>query len=252
METVGRLRTRVDRREDQLEQRQHPGTDQGHHDEARGAEAEEEKDVDRGDGEAGHGCTMAETAAAPALAYDAGVSEARPASPAPVGEEDRRDGGRVVFRARRPAALVIPLAVVTETAGVLFLLNGATIGWFVCAAPAVALVATGLVLRPSLELTREGLLQRQYPFSSLTRWEVIDAMGITRAGNRVVLAYRLVAGIPPPRRQPAASLLRAAQRPYDGGYFVDSLVGDPDRILATVEEYRASAELRAALPHVQR
>jgi hypothetical protein len=180
------------------------------------------------------------------------VSEARPASPAPVGEEDLRGGGRVVFRARRPAALVIPLAAVTETAGALFLLNGATIGWFVCAAPAVALVATGLILRPSLELTREGLLQRQYPFSSLTRWEVIDAMGITRAGNRMVLAYRLVAGIPPPRRQPAASLLRAAQRPYDGGYFVDSLVGDPDRILATVEEYRASAELRAALPHARR
>ena len=124
------------------------------------------------------------------------MSEARPASPAPVGEEDLRGGGRVVFRARRPAALVIPLAAVTETAGVLFLLNGATIGWFVCAAPAVALVATGLILRPSLELTREGLLQRQYPFSSLTRWEVIDAMGITRAGNRMVLAYRLVAGIP--------------------------------------------------------
>lgn len=185
-------------------------------------------------------------------AYDAGVSEARPASPASAGEEDRRGGGRVVFRARRPAVLVIPLAAVTETAGILFLLNGATIGWFVCAAPAVALVATGLVLRPSLELTREGLLQRQYPFSSLTRWEVIEAMGITRAGNRVVLAYRLAAGIPPPRRQPAASLLRAAQRPYDGGYFVDSLVGDPDRILATVEEYRASAELRAGLPHAQR
>jgi hypothetical protein len=180
------------------------------------------------------------------------VSEVRPASPAPAGEEDLRGGGQVVFRARRPAVLVIPLAAVTETAGVLFILNGATIGWFVCAAPAVALIATGLILRPSLELTREGLLQRQYPFSSLTRWEVIDAMGITRAGNRMVLAYRLVAGIPPPRRQPAASLLRAAQRPYDGGYFVDSLVGDPDRILATVERYRASAELRAALPPARR
>ncbi|MEO8897234.1 MAG: hypothetical protein ABI352_06565 [Candidatus Dormibacter sp.] len=180
------------------------------------------------------------------------MSEARPASPAPAGEDDLRGGGQVVFRARRPAVLVIPLAAVTETAGILFLLNGATIGWFVCAAPAVALIATGLILRPSLELTREGLLQRQYPFSSLTRWEVIEAMGITRAGNRMVLAYRLVAGIPPPRRQPAASLLRAAQRPYDGGYFVDSLVGDPDRILATVERYRASAELRAALPPARR
>ncbi|MDQ2960439.1 MAG: hypothetical protein M3R48_05240, partial [Candidatus Dormibacteraeota bacterium] len=118
---------------------------------------------------------------------------------------------RVVFTARRPAALVVPLALFTEVAGVLCLLTGATIGWFVIAAPVVALVFTGVLLRPSLELTREGLLQRQYPFSSLTRWEVIEALGITRAGNRTVLAYRLAPGIPPPRRQPAAAMLRAAQ-----------------------------------------
>jgi hypothetical protein len=161
-------------------------------------------------------------------------------------------GGRVVFRARRPAALVVPLALVTETAGVLFLLNGAPIGWFVCAAPAFALVTTGLILRPTLELTREGLLQRQYPFSTLTRWEVVDAVGLTRAGNRHVLAYRLVDGIPPPRRQPAAALLRAAQRPFDGGYFVDSLAGDPETILATVEAYRASPTLRDRLPPAKR
>lgn len=144
------------------------------------------------------------------------------------------------------------MAAVTEIAGVLSLLNGATIGWFVCAAPAVALVTTGLILRPTLELTREGLLQRQYPFSTLTRWEVIDALGLTRAGNRLVLGYRLVPGIPPPRRQPAAALLRAAQRPFDGGYFVDSLAGDPEQILATVEAYRHSAELREALPAPRR
>jgi hypothetical protein len=157
-----------------------------------------------------------------------------------------------VFRARRPAALVVPLALVTEVAGVLCVLNGATIGWFVCAAPLIALVTTGLILRPTLELTREGLLQRQYPFSTLTRWEVVAAVGLTRAGNRHVLGYRLVEGIPPPRRQPAAALLRAAQRPYDGGYFVDSLAGDPDTILATVEAYRASPELRESLPLAKR
>jgi hypothetical protein len=172
------------------------------------------------------------------------VSETAPVTSAPQ--------GRVVFRARRPAALVVPLAVVTEVAGVLFLLNGATIGWFVCAAPAFALVTTGLILRPTLELTREGLLQRQYPFSTLTRWEVVDSVGLTRAGNRHVLAYKLVAGIPPPRRQPAAALLRAAQRPYDGGYFVDSLAGDPEAILATVEAYRASPTLRQNLPPAKR
>ncbi len=147
---------------------------------------------------------------------------------------------------------MIPLAAVTEVAGVLFLLNGATIGWFVCAAPAFALVTTGLILRPTLELTRDGLLQRQYPFSTLTRWEVIDSVGLTRAGNRHVLAYRLAEGIPPPRRQPAAALLRAAQRPFDGGYFVDSLAGDPQTILATVEAYRASPALRENLPPARR
>ncbi|MDQ2804561.1 MAG: hypothetical protein M3Y41_18465 [Pseudomonadota bacterium] len=180
------------------------------------------------------------------------MSHAEPAAAGTVAPVTAARGGRVVFRARRPAALVVPLAAVTEVAGVLFLLNGATIGWFVCAAPACALITTGLILRPTLELTREGLLQRQYPFSSLTRWEVIDGVGITRAGNRLILAYRLVDGIPPPRHQPAASLLRAAQRPFDGGYFVDSLAGDPDQILATVEAYRNNVESRETLPPAKR
>lgn len=174
------------------------------------------------------------------------------AQAAAVVDVPRRADGRVVFGARRPAALVVPLALVTEVAGVLCLLNGATIGWFVCAAPGVALVTTGLVLRPTLELTREGLLQRQYPFSSLTRWDVIAATGLTRAGNRVVLGYRLAEGVPPPRRQPAAALLRAAGRPYDGGYFVDSLRGDSEHIASVVERFRTSAELRATLPPARR
>ncbi len=146
----------------------------------------------------------------------------------------------------------MPLALVTEVAGVLFLLGGATIGWFVCAAPLFALLTTGLILRPTIELTREGVLQRQYPFSTLTRWEVIQSVGLTRAGNRHVLGYRLVDGVPPPRRQPAAALLRAAQQPFDGGYFVDSLAGDPAAILATVDAYRANPELRASLPVARR
>ena len=180
------------------------------------------------------------------------MSEIRPGATDPVATAGAHPGQRVVFRARRPAALVVPLALITEVAGELFIANGAPIGWFVCAAPVFALITTGLILRPTLELTREGLLQRQYPFSSLTRWEVIDAVGLTRAGNRLVLGYRLVEGIPAPRRQPAAALLRAAQRPFDGGYFVDSLAGDPDRILATVEEYRRDRELRDALPPARR
>lgn len=167
------------------------------------------------------------------------------APPLPNGAVSRQ--GRVVFRARRPAALVLPLAAITEVAGALCLVAGATIGWFILAAPLVALVLTGLILTPTLEITREGMLHRQYPFSSLTRWEAIAALGVARAGNRTVLGYRLRPGIPPPRRQPAAALLRAAERPYDGGWFVDSLAGDPDQILATVEAYHRSESLRQSL-----
>src|ERR1700692_933385 len=127
--------------------------------------------------------------------------------------------GRIVFRARRPVALVLPLLAVTEIAGVICLLIGATIGWFIMAAPLVGLATPAGVLRPALELTRDGLVQRQYPYSSLTRWDVIAEVGITRAGNRVILAYKLVPDVPPPRHQPAADLLRAVDAPYDGGGF---------------------------------
>jgi hypothetical protein len=161
-------------------------------------------------------------------------------------------GGRLVFRARRPAALVLPLAAVTEAAGIACILAGATIGWFVVAAPLVALLVTALLFRPTLELTREGLLQRQYPFSSLTRWDVIEGVGIARAGNRVLLAYRLTPGTPPPRRQPAAALLRAAGAPYDGGYFADSLAGGPEDVLAAVRRYLDDTQLRNALPPAKR
>ena len=160
--------------------------------------------------------------------------------------------GRVVFRARRPTLLVLPLALLTITAGVVCLLAGATIGWFIVAAPAVALLVTGVLLRPALELTREGLLQRQYPFTSLTRWEVIESMGITRAGNRVLLAYKLIPDIPPPRRQPAAALLRAAGAPFDGGYFADSLAGKPDDLLTIVEMYLRDPVRRQDLPPARR
>ncbi len=156
--------------------------------------------------------------------------------------------GRVVFRARRPALLVIPFAAVTEVAGLLFVLDGIPIGPYVMAAPVIALLFTAVLFRPSLELCQEGLVQRQYPFSSLTRWEVIDHFGITRAGNRVILGYKLVEGVPPPRRQPAAALLRAAGRGYDGGYFADAMVGRPEEVLATVTRYHADAALRATLP----
>ena len=68
-----------------------------------------------------------------------------------------------MFRARRPVALVLPLLAVTEIAGVICLLVGATIGWFIMAAPLIGLATTAVVVRPSLELTRDGMILRQYP-----------------------------------------------------------------------------------------
>jgi hypothetical protein len=176
----------------------------------------------------------------------------KPSSPRPATAVVRRHGGRVIFRARRPAALVVPLALVTEGAGIVCIVAGATIGWFIVAAPVLTLLVTGLLLRPALELTRDGLLQRQYPFSSLTRWEVIQDVGVTRAGNRVVLGYKLTPGTPPPRRQPAAALLRAADAPYDGGYFADSLAGRPEDVLAEVQRYLGDPDLREGLPPARR
>lgn len=164
-----------------------------------------------------------------------------------------RAGARTSFPARRPTALVVPLAITTEVAGVLILVaTRQVIGWFVLAAPVAALLVTGALFRPRLELVREGIRLRQYPFSSLTRWEVVDSIGLTRAGNRVILAYRLKPGIPPPRRQPAAALLRAAGRPFDGGFFADSLRGEPEEILAVVSAHLADPGRRASLPSARR
>jgi hypothetical protein len=160
--------------------------------------------------------------------------------------------GKVVFRARRPVALVLPLFAVTEIAGVICLLVGATIGWFVMAAPLIGLLTTAVVLRPALELTRDGLVQRQYPYSSLTRWDVIEEVGIAKAGNRVILGYKLAPDVPPPRHQPARDLLLAVNAPYDGGWFADSLAGGPDEALEVVNRYLKDPELRAMLPDTRR
>ena len=161
--------------------------------------------------------------------------------------------GHLVFAARRPTMLVVPLALITEAAGVLFFLSGLTsLGIFACGAPVLALLLTGVVLRPTLELTREGVLQRHYPFTSLTRWEAVEHFALTRAGNRIVLAYKLRDGVPAPRRQPVAALLRAAALPYDGGYFADSLRAKPEAVLAVVERYLGSDAERAGLPAARR
>jgi hypothetical protein len=178
------------------------------------------------------------------------MTEAPPPDALPPALTLRR--GRIVFRARRPVALVLPLMAVTEIGGIICLLIGATIGWFIMAAPLIGLGTTAVILRPARELTRDGLVQRQYPYSSLTRWDVIDSVGIARAGNRVILAYKLVPDVPPPRHQPAAAMLRAVDAPYDGGWFADSLAGGPDEALAVVTRYLRDPGLREMLPVTRR
>lgn len=160
--------------------------------------------------------------------------------------------GKIVFRARRPVALVLPLMAVTEAAGIVCLLIGATIGWFIIAAPLIGLGMTAVVLRPALEVSRDGLVQRQYPYSSLTKWSVIEEVGLARAGNRTILAYKLVEGVPPPRHQPARALLLAVNSPYDGGWFADSLVGGPEEALAVVRRYLEDPAARETLPVTRR
>ncbi|TMB92019.1 MAG: hypothetical protein E6J45_03935 [Chloroflexi bacterium] len=68
----------------------------------------------------------------------------------------------------------------------------------------------------------------------------------------MLLAYKLTPGIPPPKRQPAAALLRAAGAPYDGGYFADALAGKPDELLSIVESYLRDPARRQALPAARR
>jgi hypothetical protein len=229
------------RRQDHREEPEDDDADQDHHQEGDHCEpkaAEHGSDVEE------HPGRMAGTARIDPMTESPSPTEL------PASLTVRR--GRIVFRARRPVALVLPLLAVTEVAGVICLLIGATIGWFIMAAPLVGLATTALVLRPTLELTRDGLVQRQYPYSSLTRWDVIANVGIARAGNRVILAYKLVPDVPPPRHQPAADLLRAVEAPYDGGWFADSLAGGPDEVLAVVTRYLKEPDLRAMLPVTRR
>jgi hypothetical protein len=160
--------------------------------------------------------------------------------------------GKIVFRARRPVALVLPLMAVTEVAGVICLLIGGTIGWFIMAAPLVGLGMTAVVVRPALELTRDGLILRQYPYSSLTKWDVIESVGVVKAGNRTILGYKLHDGIPPPRHQPARTLLVAVNSPYDGGWFADSLMGGPEAARVVVQRYLDNPALREMLPVTRR
>ena len=141
-----------------------------------------------------------------------------------------------------------------RVAGVICLLIGGTIGWFIMAAPVVGLgVAEMFVVRPALELTRDGLVFRQYPYSGLARWDVIESSASPGPGNRVILGYKLVDGIPPPRHQPARTLLlaRSTHRTTVAGS-TDSTRGWPGGRAAVVQRYLDNPALREVLPVTRR
>ena len=229
------------RRQDRREQAEDHDADEDHHDEAHRGE------TDPGE----HGADVEKHPGRMAGAARIDPMTATP-SPAELPPSLMSRRGKIVFRARRPVALVLPLMAVTEAAGIVCLVIGATIGWFIIAAPLIGLGMTAVVLRPALELSRDGLVQRQYPYSSLTKWSVIEDVGLARAGNRTILAYKLVDGVPPPRHQPARALLLAVNSPYDGGWFADSLVGGPEAALAVVRRYLDDPAAREALPVTRR
>ncbi len=140
------------------------------------------------------------------------------------------------FPARRPPGLVYTLLVVTEAAGVITLLTvHATIGWAICAAPFFALLVTGAIVRPAIQISGTAIIQRQYPFVATVPFSRIASFHELTAAGRTILAYRLRDGIPPPRRQPVALLLRQQNLPYDGGFFIDTLTSTPDSVVHAVQ-----------------
>ncbi len=124
------------------------------------------------------------------------------------------------------------LLVVTEVTGVTTLLTvHATIGWAICAAPIFALLVTGAIVRPAIQISPTAIIQRQYPFVATVPFTKIDSFHELTAAGRTILAYRLRDGVPPPRRQPVALLLQQQNLPYDGGFFIDTLTSPPDIIV---------------------
>lgn len=142
--------------------------------------------------------------------------------------------------------LVYPLFVLTEASGIaIILLQHASIGWAICAAPLVGLAVTGAIVRPSLSVTAQGIVQRQYPFVSTLQWKNVSSLAIVQARGRTLLAYKLKDGVPPPRRQPVAVLLAREGLPYDGGYFVDTLSSTPEDIHRAAQESFARSDAPA-------
>ena len=128
------------------------------------------------------------------------------------------------------------------------LLIGATIGWFIMAAPLIGLVTTAVVLRPALELTRDGLVQRQYPYSSLTRWDVIDGGRHRQGGEPRDPRVQARSRRPSAPSSACADLLLAVKPPMTEAGSPIRLPGGPDEALEVVNRYLKDPELRAMLP----
>ena len=133
--------------------------------------------------------------------------------------------------ARFPWALFLPLAFITAGIGVLLVMSGRSVGWAAIAAPLVGLLAMRGPIRPRFELTDDGVVFRRGPRSPILPWDEVAEFALVKAGGRAVLAYRLRPGITVLKRHPGAGFLRAKGLDYDGGYFVDQMTLEPERIL---------------------
>ena len=134
--------------------------------------------------------------------------------------------------ARFPWGLYLPLAALTAGAGALIVWSGYSIGWSAVIAPLIGLVVMRGAIRPRFELTEDGVVFRRGPRSPLLPWDEIDDVALVKAGGRTVLAYRLRPGVTVSKqRHPGAGFLRAKGLDYDGGYFVDRMTLEPERIL---------------------
>jgi len=134
--------------------------------------------------------------------------------------------------ARFPWRLYLPLAALTIGAGFLIVWAGYSVGWSAVLAPLVGLIVMRGAIRPRFELNDDGVVFRRGPQSPLLPWDEIADVALVTVGGRSVLAYRLRPGVTvSKRRHPGAGFLRAKGLDYDGGYFVDRMTLDPEKIL---------------------
>ena len=146
-------------------------------------------------------------------------------------------GAPAIVNARFPWALFLPLASITEIAGVLLLPSDRSIGWAAVAAPLVGFFAMRGPVRPRFEFSDDGVIFRRSGKSPLLPWDEIAAVDLVKASGRTVLAYRLKPGVAVMKRHPGAGFLRAKGLDFDGGYFVDQMTASPQEILNLFQQH---------------